>query len=228
MFLFDILFPKRCLGCGRFGYYFCHRCIIQIKYNQRNEAICPVCEKLAIGGVTHPRCRSRYTIDGLTSFFRYDGVVKKAIKQIKYGFHFDIANELVNIIPLTSHNNQLPINNYQSAIIVPIPLHPRRFRERGFNQAAMLGSALAKKLSVEVRTDILRRTLYTKPQVEMKSRKERLTNMNHVFALSPDILIPNVVFLLDDVFTTGATMRAAASVLKRAGVKFVWAITIAR
>lgn len=184
------------------------------------EAICPMCGRPALDGKTHPRCQTLYSIDGLTSFFRYNGVVRKGIKSIKYRLTSDIASEFVGLIPpkvlpqYKSHN-----------ILVPIPLHVSRLRERGFNQAEVLGKFLAGRLNLPMRTDILRRIKKTTPQVEMKDRDKRLKNMTDVFAVNK---AASNIILLDDVFTTGATMRSAANILKRAGVRRVWAVTMAR
>jgi predicted amidophosphoribosyltransferase len=104
-------------------------------------------------------------------------------------------------------------------------LHPSRYRFRGFNQAEKIGQILASRLNVAVRTDILQRVKETMPQVEMKKRDDRLKNMEHVFHCTK---ISGNLILFDDVFTTGATMRSAAAVLKRAGAAYVWAVTMAR
>ena len=228
MNLLDLIFPKRCVGCGKFGTYFCPRCISTIKIIQ--TAICPVCDKSAIDGATHPGCKTRYALDGFTSFFRYDGVVRKAIKAIKYRSVFDLAQAFVDLVPSVFFS-QLPTMNREPFILVPIPLHPSRFRERGFNQSEVMGHIVAKRLHVPVVTDILRRVKKSTPQVEMKSKDARLKNMDGVFAVNADAMKHrrvDALFLLDDVFTTGATMRAAANVLKRAGAPFVWGITMAR
>ncbi|MFZ5845468.1 MAG: ComF family protein [Patescibacteria group bacterium] len=246
MNLLDILFPKRCLGCGKIGKYFCNKCSSSIRTIKLNETICPVCEKPAISGRTHPGCQTRYVIDGLTSLFRYEGIVRQAVKALKYRYVSDLAQEFINLIPYSSLiqlTNQL-INpaspaGRRSTMLVPIPLHPSRLRQRGFNQAEVLGKLLASRLGITMRTDILKRIRKTIPQVEMKDRDERLKNMVGVFSVkeSFDKMVlkhQNVkgqflsILLFDDVFTTGATMRAAAQALKRAGVKFVWGITMVR
>ena len=239
--ILDLIFPKRCVGCGRIGTYFCPRCISTIKIIE--TAICPVCEKPGIDGATHPGCKTRYALDGFTSFFRYDGVVRKAIKAIKYRSVFDLAQAFVDLVPSVFFS-QLSTMNRQPFILVPIPLHPSRFRERGFNQAEAMGHIVAKRLHVPVVTDILRRVKKSTPQVEMKSKDARLKNMDGVFAVNADAMKHrparnassiadaggriDAILLFDDVFTTGATMRAAANVLKRAGAPFVWGVTMAR
>jgi competence protein ComFC len=216
MNILDYIFPKRCVGCGRLGRYFCDTCRLSIRKIESNEAICPVCERLSLDGATHPRCRSRYAPDGLTSFFHYKGVIQKAIKSIKYRFVSDAAEEFVSLTPKVDFHNHT---------LIPIPLHTMRVRERGFNQSEILGKLLAKRLNVAIRTDILQRIKYTVPQVEMNEKQKRLKNMNSVFSGGK---ISGKIILFDDVFTTGATMRAAAGELKRHGVQFVWAVTMAR
>lgn len=216
MSVLDFFFPKRCLGCGRVGEYFCAACRKKIVVIKR--PICPECGRPAFDSATHPGCRGRYTIDGLTSFFRYESIIQKAVKALKYRFVSDLATEFVSLIP----QDLFP----KSSCLIPIPLYPTRLRERGYNQAEVMGKLIAAKLNIVMRTDILRRTKQTVPQVEKKQRKDRLKNMEKVFSVSSPVS-PNIL-LFDDVFTTGATMRSAANVLKRNGAKIVWGITMAR
>lgn len=232
MHILDVVFPKRCVGCGKIGKYFCARCALMIRIIRVNEAICPICEKPAVDGVTHPRCRTRYSMNGLTSFFRYEGAVREAVKAIKYRYVSDMAAEFISLIPESSLFSLAKLVNTKplSPLLIPIPLHPTRLRFRGFNQAEELGKLLATRLTTPMRTDILRRTKETVPQVEMKDRRKRLKNMEDVFSShnSQFIIRDSSILLFDDVFTTGATMRSAANVLKRAGVAFVWGVTMAR
>ncbi len=229
--ILDIVYPKRCVGCGRIGRYFCNSCVAKIRVVGANEAICPVCEKPAIEGATHPRCQTRYSLDGLTCFFRYDGVVRKAIKAIKYRLVFDLVHEFISLIPSSLFTELTKRRCDESSILVPIPLHSSRYRFRGFNQAELLGRFITNRLGIPLRTDILKRTKKTTPQVEMKDREERLRNMEKIFIVNNTAMkqCGNVaIVLFDDVFTTGATMRSAANVLKRTGARFVWAVTMAR
>jgi ComF family protein len=227
MNLLDIVFPRRCVGCGAVGRYFCTRCRYKIRFVGGQEYICPVCEKPAIDGITHPRCKTRYSLDGLTSFFRYDGVIKRGIKAIKYRFVSHLASELITLI---SPASLLHVCNMMgdSATLIPIPLHASRFRFRGFNQAEILARRMGAQLNIPIKTDILRRTINTVTQVEMKDKRERLKNMQKAFTVQTSLAAVKNVVLFDDVFTTGATMRTAASMLKRNGVSRVWAVTIAR
>lgn len=230
MNLLDFIFPKRCVGCGRFGNYFCQSCRLSIRPIHQSETICPVCERSSIAGYTHPNCRTRYTLDGLTSLFHYKGVMGSAVRTIKYRFAFDISKELVSLIEDTFLED-IPQHTAVNSVFVPIPLHKNRLHERGFNQAELLGTLVASRLKVLMYTDILFRTRETLPQVEMKHKKDRLQNMHGVFELNSKtqhVVRNKYVILFDDVFTTGATMAEAASVLKHAGVTRVWAVTMAR
>lgn len=228
MNILDLIFPKRCLTCWRFGKYFCDRCISTIRAIGVSETICPICERPAIGGYTHPRCQSKYSLDGLTSIFRYDGIVKQAVKTIKYRRVTDLVQEFVSLVPSSFFDEVTKLRTNEASLI-PIPLHPSRNRDRGFNQAEVLGRLVADRLRIPIRTDILKRVKKTIPQVEMKDRKERLQNMKDVFSIYDSrFVIPDSCILFDDVFTTGATMRAAGETIKRAGARIVWAITMAR
>lgn len=188
-----------------------------------------MCFKPAIDGATHPRCRTRYSLDGLTSFFHYRGIIRNAIKKLKYRFVTDLAQEFINLIPQKLIKVTIQQCNNE-AMLVPIPLHPSRLRFRGFNQAEVLGKIVAQKLDIPMKTDILVRMKKTLPQVEMKERKKRLENMQDVFSINSQSTITNYqsrIILFDDVTTTGATLRSAANTLKRAGVKFVCGVVMA-
>jgi ComF family protein len=113
-------------------------------------------------------------------------------------------------------------------LIVPVPLHPVKEREREFNQAARLGQHLAKALGIPLNAKILRRVSFTVTQTKL-SRAERASNMRAVFALKPGIsLAGQNIVLVDDVFTTGATTNACARVLHAAGAAQVCVWTVAR
>ena len=102
-------------------------------------------------------------------------MVRNAIKKLKYRFVTDIADELISLIPLDvlNHKTIRPYNH--KTIIVPVPLHPSRLRERGFNQAEKLGILFAERFDIEIRTDLLEREKHRTAQVEMKDRSRRLS-----------------------------------------------------
>ena len=111
--------------------------------------------------------------------------------------------------------------------LVPIPLHARRLRERGYNQALELAKPLAQALGVPLRADALLRVRQTPPQTGLDASARR-RNLRGAFAVAPNVSLPAHVALFDDVMTTGATLREAAQTLRRAGVARVDAWALAR
>lgn len=189
-----------------------------------------MCGRLSVGGLTHPGCRRTLGMDGLTSIFAYKGLIKKAIKKIKYRFVSDMAGDLTEAFLSFCGENKVFVQFCQdNPLLVPVPLHSRRQRWRGFNQAELLGKMIAKNLGLDFVPDLLARVKETQPQADLK-KEERIRNIKGSFKVSPNILIsqyPNIL-LFDDVWTSGATLREAAKVLKRGGAKKVWGLTIAR
>lgn len=113
-------------------------------------------------------------------------------------------------------------------VILPVPLHRSRLRQRGFNQAVLLGSKISSHLSIPMRSDILLRTKATEPQVEL-SAAERKLNVKDAFSVkSSEQLIGKRILLIDDVITTGSTMNECAKELKKAGAEMIIATTVAR
>lgn len=184
-----------------------------------------MCEKSAVDGITHPKCRRATSLDGLISFFHYNQIAKKAIKEIKYRFVSDIVSSFVSLGDKGQLHRLKP-----DVVLVPVPLHPARFRFRGFNQANLITDILGKRNNFPVINDLLIRTKETIPQVAMINRMKRLNNMNGVFDLNPNYKhhIPLSIVLIDDVFTTGATLSSACRTLKKEGAVCVWGLTLAR
>lgn len=228
--LADLLFPKRCVYCQAFGQYFCGKCFSQIKFIKNQ--ICPVCERPAIGGATHPGCKTKFSLDSLISVCSYDGPIRAAIKRLKYRPWITDLGEI--LVDLVDHNLQGNTSiNYLingNPVVIPVPLHPSRERERGFNQSALMGKLIAKKFKLQFNSKLLIRQKKTKPQADLKGR-ERQENIRGAFTLSNNSLfmIPNSnILLVDDVWTTGSTLRACCGVIKRAGAQKAWALTLAR
>jgi ComF family protein len=231
--LLDFLFPKRCISCGKIGSYICPDCFVKI--NTIDTPICPACSRPAIYGLTHPGCKKPHTLDGLVCLFSYTGPVRKAIKKLKFDSLFDLAPDLFALAQEEIEENELLYNFLVNdrPLVTPVPLHWYRERQRGFNQATLLASAVAEKWGLKFSGEFLIRDKYTKPQVMLK-KEERKENIKGVFrvseSFSPNILVfqyPSVL-LVDDVWTTGATMRECGRVLKRTGAKKVWGLALAR
>jgi len=187
------------------------------------KPVCPICERQAVGGKTHPGCSRKYSLDGLIVASKYRGSMRKAIGNIKYKWQYDIAKILVGILCENIWKFDFP----KDAILVPIPLHENRKKWRGFNQSEIFSKILAKKFNVGF-ADLLVRSIETKSQVGL-SKKERSSNVLSAFSIQQDqvkqIKGKNII-LVDDVYTSGATMKEACMVLKRAGAASVWGMAI--
>lgn len=222
--LLDLLFPRTCVGCDRIGVYVCSQCLNKVR--TQDKYICPVCAKPGIFGRTHPRCLRPRSLDGLWAGFAYRGLVQDLIGKYKYKYVYDTTQTLVELVISLPDWSGLPNKDW---LIVPVPLHRARLRERGFNQSVLLGRELSKYLDCFFSDQLLTRSKKTTPQMQL-TRKERLTNLTGAFKYTgPQGLLKGVdVLLVDDVWTTGSTLRECAKVLKRSGAKTVWGFVVAR
>ncbi|MFH0937076.1 MAG: ComF family protein [Candidatus Daviesbacteria bacterium] len=227
--LLDLIFPKICSGCGKWGSYLCNRCVSEIK---QGDLICPNCEKAAIGGKTHPLCHKKFGLDGLWSLGVYQNPLRSTIQKLKYKFVTEVGNTLVDLMvgywaKYTPEFFQDLKKDPEAWVIVPVPLHKKREKFRGFNQSAILGKLLASKMGLKY-SEVLKRVRYTKPQVGMDSW-ERKKNIKNAFSLDPRLLtLDSSILLVDDVWTTGSTLKECCYVLKKGGASKVWATTLAR
>lgn len=179
-----------------------------------------MCTAPSIYGLTHDYCRKKLDMEGLIAIFDYKNeAVKKVIEAIKFGFNRDLIGD---ILP----GWKLP-EEFRKAALVPVPLHRLRENWRGFNQAELIAKHLGKKMAP---VNGLVRTRATGQQARAVSRRWRAENMKGAFGLSRagENLAGRRVVLVDDVFTSGVTMRECAKVLKKAGVKQVWGLVLAR
>jgi len=229
MSLLDLLFPKRCVRCKTFGSYLCPSCFSYISFLE--HGVCIVCQKQAIGGATHPRCLTRYTIDGVFSSLAYTGVVKKLLYQFKYQPNLtDLKNLLTELFYEGLIQKELFYSLLsKKSLLVPIPLHASKLKKRGYNQSLLLAKGLGTKLNLPV-SDCLIRSKKTTTQVGL-SKEERRENIKDAFAINKTSLAElkqySQIFLVDDIATSGATLNEAAKLLKKTGVTNVWGVTLA-
>ncbi len=219
------------MGCGKNGTYFCGLCIASSKLFF--PQICPVCERPSLDGVTHKRCKKTGVPDGLISIWVYQGAPRKLIQKLKYKFVRDIALSLASptaglLKSIQRNTPETPVWKDEKWVIVPIPLYWTRENWRGFNQSEEAADLLAALMGWKV-TPILVRVKAGKHQVGLKAR-DRKGNVAGIFKLSNNLTIQpsSNIILFDDVWTTGATMLEAVKILKEAGFKKVWCLTLAR
>jgi ComF family protein len=129
---------------------------------------------------------------------------------------------------LLAHALAEPVATWQPDLLVPVPLHPRRLRERGFNQAILLGTFLSRAWRIPLARTALARIRWTVPQIELDHR-ERAANVRGAFAVShPEMVAGRRILLLDDVLTTGSTVAECARMLRKAKAAEVFVVAVAR
>lgn len=218
--------PARCLSCNLPGAYLCPDCESYLPYLE--QSLCPVCTQGAVDGFTHPLCRSRFAPDRLFVPFRYSGVMAVAVKKMKYRSATALADFLAHLLVEEMAESDFVLGH--EAILVPVPLHPVKQLERGFNQAALLSESLGKLLKIEVVNGVLRRIRETPSQTKLKG-KEREKNVRGAFGIDKKKDHPfrgKDIILVDDVFTTGATVRECCRVLKKAGARYVYVVAVVK
>ena len=151
-----------------------------------------------------------------------EGVVREMVYGLKYRNLRASAPELGRLVATHLRSDPIPAD-----VLVPVPLHVRRERERGYNQSDLLAREVSKHTNVPVATGVLRRTRDTPPQVSMSSPEQRRQNIEGAFQSTSELRGQRVL-LIDDVVTTGATMSACAGPLKEAGASSVWGLVLAR
>jgi ComF family protein len=218
----NLLFPQWCIGCGREGSLICHSC--HRKLLRIIPPLCPRCGRPQPSGVLCSSCVSwRAEIDGIRSPFRFDGVMRQAVHQLKYGNLRVLAAPLAQLL-----NDYLTSNPVPGEVLVPVPLHWKRLKERGYNQSGLLAKELGKLSRLSVVDDCLTRQQHTSPQARTATVDERYSNVANAFACSDQRLRGKQVLLIDDVSTSGATLNACAVALKAAGATSVWGLVLAR
>ena len=204
--LLSLIFPVECLGCKKENTYFCKQCLGKIK---------PVAE---------PFKHLLIHLDGVYSAADYnDKLVRTAIHCLKFRFIKQLAEPLAEILINYYSNNRLP-----DSIIMPVPLNKKRLLERGFNQAELIAKIFAGYFNYQFVNQGVIRHKNTPHQVGL-AKKERLVNVREAFRIKDAEMIKDKnIILIDDVVTTGSTLEEIARVLKRAGAKKVWGLTIAK
>ena len=228
----DLVFPRHCAGCGKsvdrpYG-QICWECFRGIEL--RESKLCRVCGLKIEGAVTHAFtcsvcCAKLPAFEMARSAGRFGGVLREMLHQFKYSHATWLCGDLAELL------HGCVLAHYAAAevdVVMPVPLHRQKQRERGYNQAALLAEGLAQRLRRPLIGDALARIRDTPTQTQLHVR-ERHRNVHHAFAVQgPEWVRGRTVLLVDDVMTTGATLSEVAATLKRAGAWRVWAVTVAR
>lgn len=230
-FLCDLIFPRRCPICG------------EIVDGKENLA-CPSCKE-GLQVIGEPRCKKcskpienverEYCYDCSRREFHfergyalwvYDNQMKQSISAFKYLGRREYVDFYTD--ELLKYYREI-IKKISPDAFVPVPLHRSKQRKRGFNQAELLANGIGRELKIPVLSQVLCRNKKTLPQKELNDR-DRLKNLFQAFSLSPNqknsLINLNKIILVDDIYTTGSTIEACSRVLKRAGVKEVYFISL--
>ena len=217
----DLLFPPHCVACSRTGTWFCTDCLATVV--PLPSPLCPRCgQPVRVKALCLQCQKSESTLDGNRSVASHSGALRDAIHQLKYQGRRELAAPLGNILFEYWQHVPQPID-----LVVPVPLHPRRQSERGFNQAHLLSEIFTTQAGVPLNATDLVRTRATVPQVGLGA-DERKTNVAGAFSWTGERLDGRRVLLIDDVCTSGATLEACAGALRKVGAGTIWALTLAR
>jgi ComF family protein len=217
----DVLFPPRCVACSQIGAWLCNDCIASVE--PVPQPICQTCGRSSPSGMLCSLCRvTPICLDGVRSVALHTGALRTAIHHFKYQGRQELASILGEMLHAYWEGSDLPAD-----LVIPVPLHAARQKERGFNQAGLLAAVLARRAQLSLSHVDLVRSRATAPQVGL-SAVERKANVKDAFSWNGARLNGCRVLLIDDVCTTGATLNACAQALRRGGARSIWALTLAR
>jgi ComF family protein len=210
-FILNLLFPKFCLGCKREGTFLCEDCFSILEISTAHQKF----KGKNLADLYFPVNYENFLVKRLIQNFKYPPLIKELKKELAFLIisHFLLLDKKPN---------------FSDFVLVPVPLSKKKLRWRGFNQAEEIAKGLANFLKIPLISDCLIKTKETKDQVEL-SEKERKENIKGAFFVkNKEKIVGKNVLLVDDVFTTGATMEEAARVLKEAGAEKIVGVVVAK
>lgn len=228
---FDFIFPPRCPICNRVRLPWEERCCPACRMSLKmvGDHYCFYCGRQVLEQEEYClRCKKKQPVyDRGFSVFLYEGALKESLMGFKFqGREWNgqfYADEIVRY-----HGDELAA--FGAEAIVPVPIHRKKLRKRGYNQAEVLAKHIAGKLNLPCRSGLLVRKIYTTPQKEL-GETDRLRNLMNAFAISDSKrekkrMTPKSVILVDDILTTGSTLEVCGRILKRAGVERIAVVTV--
>ena len=222
----DLLFPPRCVGCQQSGHLLCPTCL-----HSMQPLLPPFCGHcgLPLTPTTQSclSCRQhRLQLHGLRCVHLYQGALTRAIRALKYTGEPRLAEPLGLLLAQAFTRHGMHTDG-----LIPLPLHPQRQQQRGYNQATLLARSCAAHLNIPCLENLVARTRATRAQVGLNAQ-QRQQNVSGAFALVPTThtssLAGATLVIIDDVCTTGATLEACAAPLYVAGVREVWGLVLGR
>ncbi|MEX0869859.1 MAG: ComF family protein [Candidatus Spechtbacterales bacterium] len=228
-FFVELLFPSSCYGCKKPGTYLCKKCHTAL--DAFPHPLCLHCSKRAPFGVLNKQCSKELGLERLFVCAPYkNDILNRMIKDLKYKGSFKLSRPLASFMcrylkkeayakEITTHTD----------IVLPVPMHVKKQKLRGYNHAEHLARDISEILSIPYAHNIIKKHKKTISQVEAGNLAEREKNLTGSFSVPESSLVKNkIVLLIDDVATTGSTLKECAEVLRRSGAKEVWALTLAK
>jgi len=227
--ILDVLFPPVCLNCQKYlssGEFICNGCYKLIKLN--SAMFCPICKSRLADNkkiCNHSKKNLPYFYLLAAAGNYDDPVLRNLIHGLKYRYLKNSSSLLGKILLRYIENCKLKIENF---VIIPIPLHSARQRQRGFNQSKLIAEFIAEKFNLPL-IEALKKIKNNKPQVGLKGNEERIENVKNCFIVqNPASIEKKNILLVDDVFTSGATMNEAIKILKENGARRIIAAVAAK
>ncbi|MCF0132076.1 MAG: ComF family protein [Pseudobutyrivibrio sp.] len=223
-----MLYPKRCLGCDKIlrqdqkKVGFCRKCSKEIFFT--TDKVCMKCGQ-PIDGIDErcSDCKKRHhEFVQHKALFSYKGVMPRAMYRFKYGNRRCYA-DIFSYYMIKKFAKWL--NTIQVDAIIPVPMYKRKKKKRGYNQAEVLARELAKRTGIDYRNDLVVRICDTQPMKQLND-VERKYNLQNAFKIAKKDVNLNKVMLIDDIYTTGSTMDHVAAVLRAAGVREVYCMSV--
>ncbi len=229
----DIVFPPQCISCAAIlqpltEKVFCSLCREKIKF--LTGSLCPICgimfsDSPSASHLCGNCLEKRPYFSSARAVAGYETIMLNAIHQFKYGRDLSIGALLASFMADFSFPD-LEFKDY--SLIIPVPLHIKKLRKRGFNQAIILADAIGKKWQIPINFSLLKRCKFTLSQTGL-DKKERERNIKRAFEVrNKEKIVGRNIILVDDVYTTGATLNECAKILTKAGAQKVAVLTLAR
>ena len=229
----DIIFPPQCLACTEIikqpsDQVFCPGCLEKITFI--TGSLCPICglpflDSPAGSHICGNCLENKHYYTKARAVAGFETVIMDAIHKFKYGRSISTGNALGSFMAGFSFPD---FDFYEYSLLLPVPLHIKRLRERGFNQSLLLANEIGKKYILPVDFSLLKRCKFTLTQTGL-NKAEREKNIKGAFVVADEKRVPGEnIILIDDVYTTGATINECAKVLLKAGAQKVAVLTLSR
>lgn len=217
----DWVIPPNCGGCDTTGERWCAACHAAI--HQIGAQVCPICGEPQHTAEVCQRCQTAPPeFTQLRSVAVYEGVLGRAMRRLKYKSDVGLGEALAKYLIDACQRS-----DWQVDLITAVPIGAQRKRERGYNQVGLLARPLSYAVSVPYQPGALQKCRDIRTQVGL-NLQERIQNVEGAFLAQPPLVRGKSVLVIDDVTTTGATIRACAQALRRAGATAVYGLTLAR